>query len=213
MTATTTIDTTTPTKPSISTWSFVWKLVKLYPWPYIGYTVAWGAFSMLELVPGLLQQRIFDRLTGDATITWGMWTLLAMISVVEVTRVVARYWTLRSDMAFQEPLRALLQRNLMDSVYRQPAAQPLPIGAGESVSRFGDDVAEVKDFPVWLPDMFGKFLFALGAVIIMARISVPMTLVAVLPGLASLWLAKFAWSRMLRDHANLASQRLASPGN
>lgn len=212
MTANATMETTTQANPSISTWSFVWKLVKLYPWPYIGYTLAWSAFSMLELVPGLLQQRIFDRLTGDAAVTWGIWTLLAMISVVEVTRVVARYWTLRSDMAFQEPLRALLQRNLMESVYRQPAAQPLPIGAGESVSRFGDDVGEVKDFPVWLPDMFGKFLFALGAVIIMARISVPMTLVAVLPGLVSLWLAKFAWSRMLRAFETSALARDAVKG-
>lgn len=212
MTANSAVEPTMHTKPSISTWSFVWKLVKLYPWPYIGYTIAWGAFSMLELVPGLLQQRIFDRLTGDAAVTWGIWTLLAMISVVEVTRVVARYWTLRSDMAFQEPLRALLQRNLMESVYKQPAAQPLPIGAGESVSRFGDDVGEVKDFPVWLPDMFGKFLFALGAVIIMARISVPMTLVAVLPGLASLWLAKFAWSRMLRAFETSALARDAVKG-
>ena len=200
------------TQPSISTPRFVWALVKRYPWPYLGYTVAWGAFSLLELLPGLLQQRIFDRLTGDAAITWGIWTLLALISAVEGTRVGARYFTLRSDMAFQEPLRALLQRNLMESIYRQPAAQPLPIAPGEAVSRFGDDVGEVKDFPVWLPDMFGKFLFALFAVIIMARIDLTITLVAVLPGLVGLWLAKFAWSRMLRAFETSALARDAVKG-
>lgn len=207
-----TAESTMQSKSTISTWRFVWKLVKLYPWPYIGYTVAWGAFSLLELVPGLLQQRIFNRLTGDAPVAWGIWTLLAMISVVEVTRVIARYWTLRSDMAFQEPLRALLQRNLMESIYQQPAAHPLPIAAGEAVSRFGDDVGEVKDFPVWLPDMFGKLLFALGAIVIMARINLTMTLVAVLPGLLGLWLAKFAWTRMLRAFKTSALARDAVKG-
>lgn len=200
------------THPSISTPRFVWALVKRYPWPYLGYTVAWGAFSLLELLPGLLQQRIFDRLTGDAAVAWGIWTLLALISAVEVTRVVARYFTLRSDMAFQEPLRALLQRNLMESIYRQPAAQPLPIAPGEAVSRFGDDVGEVKDFPIWLPDMLGKFLFALFAVIIMARINLTITVVAVLPGLVGLWLAKFAWSRMLRAFETSALARDAVKG-
>ncbi len=200
------------TDPSISTPRFVWALVKRYPWPYLGYTVAWGAFSLLELLPGLLQQSIFDRLTGDAAVTWGIWTLLALISAVEVTRVVARYFTLRSDMAFQEPLRALLQRNLLESIYQQPAAQPLPIAPGEAVSRFGDDVGEVKDFPVWLPDMLGKFLFALFAVIIMARINLMITVVAVLPGLVGLWLAKFAWSRMLRAFETSALARDAVKG-
>jgi ATP-binding cassette subfamily B protein len=88
----------------------------------------------------------------------------------------------------------------------------LPIAAGEAVSRFGDDVGEVKDFPVWLPDMFGKFLFALVAVIIMARINLMMTVVAVLPGLIGLWLAKFAWSRMLRSFEASAQARDAVKG-
>ena len=190
------------TKPSMATLTFVWALIKMYPWPYLGYTLAWSAFSLLLLLPGLIEQRIFDRLTGDATLNlWGagsVWTLLALMAGVEVMRVLARYWTLLSDMAFQEPLRALLQRNLMESVMNQPGAQALPVAPGEAVSRFGDDVGEVKDFPVWLPDMLGKLLFALFAIVIMWRINWQMTLVAVGPGLLGLWLAKFAWSRMLR---------------
>lgn len=204
------------TKPSMPTMHFVWALIKMYPWPYLGYTLAWGAFSLLFLLPGLLERRIFDRLTGDAPVSlwgaWSVWSLLAAIAGVEIMRVLARYWTLLSDMAFQEPLRALLQRNLMESVLAQPGAQPLPVAPGEAVSRFGDDVGEVKDFPVWLPDMLGKLLFALVALIIMWRINWQMTLVAVGPGLLGLWLAKFAWSRMLRAFETSALARDAVKG-
>lgn len=204
------------TKPSMPTMRFVWALIKMYPWPYLGYTLAWGAFSLLFLLPGLLERRIFDRLTGDAPVSlwgaWSVWSLLAAIAGVEIMRVLARYWTLLSDMAFQEPLRALLQRNLMESVLAQPGAQPLPVAPGEAVSRFGDDVGEVKDFPVWLPDMLGKLLFALVALIIMWRINWQMTLVAVGPGLLGLWLAKFAWSRMLRAFETSALARDAVKG-
>ena len=204
------------TKPSMATLTFVWALIKMYPWPYLGYTLAWSAFSLLLLLPGLIEQRIFDRLTGDATLNlWGagsVWTLLALMAGVEVMRVLARYWTLLSDMAFQEPLRALLQRNLMESVMNQPGAQALPVAPGEAVSRFGDDVGEVKDFPVWLPDVLGKLLFALFAIVIMWRINWQMTLVAVGPGLLGLWLAKFAWSRMLRAFEASALARDAVKG-
>ena len=204
------------TKPSMATLPFVWALIKMYPWPYLGYTVAWSAFSLLLLLPGLIEQRIFDRLTGDAPVNlWGagsVWTLLALMAGVEVMRVLARYWTLLSDMAFQEPLRALLQRNLMESVMNQPGAQALPVAPGEAVSRFGDDVGEVKDFPVWLPDVLGKLLFALFAIVIMWRINWQMTLVAVGPGLLGLWLAKFAWSRMLRAFEASALARDAVKG-
>ena len=204
------------TKPSMATLPFVWALIKMYPWPYLGYTLAWSAFSLLLLLPGLIEQRIFDRLTGDAPVNlWGagsVWTLLALMAGVEVMRVLARYWTLLSDMAFQEPLRALLQRNLMESVMNQPGAQALPVAPGEAVSRFGDDVGEVKDFPVWLPDVLGKLLFALFAIVIMWRINWQMTLVAVGPGLLGLWLAKFAWSRMLRAFEASALARDAVKG-
>jgi len=172
-------------------------LFRLRPGPFLVYTVGWVAFFVLQLGPGLVQQRLFDRLTGQAAVAQSAWTLLALYVAIEVARVVANYTARVGDIAFQEPLRALLQLNLVQSVLRQPGAQALPIATGEAISRFGDDVGEVKDFPTWLPHMLGNFLCALVAVIIMARINGWITLAAVMPALLGMWLNRFAWARLL----------------
>ncbi|MBX3012051.1 MAG: ABC transporter ATP-binding protein [Caldilineaceae bacterium] len=203
-------------KPTMATLAFVWALIRKRPWGFLGYTVGWSTFFLLYLVPGLVEQRIFDTLSrGDglppAAITT-IWTLLAFYITAEVVRVLANYLVRVSDIAFQEPLRALLQLNLLAAILQQPGAQPLPISTGEAISRFGDDVAEVKDFPMWLPDMLGKLLFALVAIIIMARIDLTMTLVAVVPGLIGLWVARIAWARLLRAYEASARARDAVMG-
>ncbi|MEM7125400.1 MAG: ABC transporter ATP-binding protein [Chloroflexota bacterium] len=185
-----------PTKPTMSTWAFVWALIWRKPIPYFGYGIAWGLFNLIYLIPGLIEKRIFDTLTGDAPAGLSVWTLLAIFITAEVVRVLARYGTTLSDMFFQEPLRALLQLNLMQSVLNKPGASPLPISTGEAISRFGDDVGEVKDFPVWLPDMFGKLIFAVAALIVMTRISPLLTIIAVLPGILGLIIARRFWDRL-----------------
>ena len=204
--------TESPKRPTMSTLAFVWALIRKKPWGFLGYTVGWSAFSLLYLVPGLVEQRIFDTLTGAAPATRSVWTWLALFVTAEVVRVLANYLVRVSDIAFQEPLRAMLQLNLLTSVLQRPGAQPLPLSTGEAVSRFGDDVAEVKDFPMWFPDMFGKLLFALVAIIIMARINLTMTLVAIGPGLIGLWVARIAWARLLRAYEASARARDAVMG-
>jgi ATP-binding cassette subfamily B protein len=196
----------------MSTPSFTWALIRKRPWPFLAYTLGWSLFSLLYLVPGLVEKAIFDSLTGAAPAAVSVWTLLAILITAEITRVFANYVVFRSDIAWQESLRALLQLNLMASILRRPGAQPLSISAGEAISRFGDDVAEVKDFPLWIPDMLGKFLFALVAIIIMARIDLFMTLVAVVPGLVGLWMARYAWARLLRSYETSARARDAVKG-
>ena len=198
--------------PSISTWSFVWALIKRKPLPFVGYGIAWSLFNLIYLVPGLVEKQIFDRLTGDAPVGIGVWALLAIFVTAGIVRVLARYGTTISDMLFQEPLRALLQLNLLQSILRRPGAVPISVSTGEAISRFGDDVGEVKDFPAWLPDMFGKFVFVIVALIIMFRISPLMTVVAIVPGLLGIFLARTVWDRLQLSYDLNARARDAVSG-
>ncbi len=146
----------------------------------------------------MIQQQIFDRLSGSAPAWSSLWTLLALLLAVGVTEVLVTYAARIGDIFFQEPLRALMQLNLMESVLRRAAALPLPVSLGEAISRFGDDIDDPKDFPTWLPHMAGQLIFALVALTIMLGINPVMTLVAVTPGLLGLWLNKLVWPRFFR---------------
>lgn len=185
--------------PLTSTPRMTWEMIRLRPWPFVFY--AWGemTFFVLPLAQGLLQQRIFDQLSGSAPATQSLWTLLALLTGVGVAIVVSFFVARVSDLYFQEPLRALMQLNLMDWVLRRPGSLPLPVSTGEAVSRFDDDIDDPKDFPTWLPHMFGQLLFVVVALIIMLGIDPLLTGAAVAPGLLGLWLNKSVWPRFLRS--------------
>ncbi|MBV7332315.1 ABC transporter ATP-binding protein/permease [Chloroflexi bacterium TSY] len=199
-------------KATISTPKFMWKQVRIRFWQLLLFSLGTVGFDLLYLVPGLLQKRIFDTLTGSAPATESVWTLLAFMLTVEIVRVFARYGTRVGNLLFQEPLRALLQQNVMVSIFKRPGAQGLPVTTGEAISRFGDDVGEVTDFPMWYPHMLGRFAFALVACIIMWRIHPWITLLAVLPGISALAITKIAWPRLRVAYNNSSRARDAVQG-
>jgi len=91
-----------------------------------------------------------------------------------------------------------VRRNLFASMLRRPGAAPMPVSSGEAVSRYRDDVAEVCDFPTWLPHVAGHVLGFVIAVIIMARINLTITVLVFLPLAGTVVLTRLAWSRILR---------------
>jgi ATP-binding cassette, subfamily B, bacterial len=184
--------------PMTSTPRMVWRMVRLFPGAFTVHALGSITTSLLWLAPGLILQQIFDQLTGSAPAMASLWTLLALMLVVGVADVASTYALRMGDFFFQEKLGALMQLNLMDRVLRRAGALPLPVSTGEALSRFGEDIGDPKDFPTWLPHMFGQMVFAIVAIIIMARIHPLMTVVAVTPGLLGLWLNKLVWPRFLR---------------
>ena len=58
-------------------------------------------------------------------------------------------------------------------------------------------MGEITDFPTWIPDQVGKWIVAAIAVVIMARINLPITLVIFLPLISIILLSRLAWGRLL----------------
>jgi ATP-binding cassette subfamily B protein len=98
-----------------------------------------------------------------------------------------------------------LRRNIISNLLLRFGAEPLPVHPGDAVIRLDDDVSDFADFPNWLPDIFGHFLFALIAFIIMAQINLTITLVAVLPLLGVILLNRVVWKYFL--HYNRVSRQ------
>ncbi len=192
----------------IPVWQATWALVRYRPSVFIANVLSQGYFLATRIVPGLLMQRFFDTLTDDAPATLGIWTILALYLAVEITRMLSNLGAAWSGAAVRNTNGALLRRNVIANLLERFGAEPLPVQPGDAVTRLDDDVADFADFPTWMPDVFGHFLFAAIAVVIMARIDLTITLVAVLPLLGVIFLNRVIWKYFL--HYNRVSRQTDS---
>jgi ATP-binding cassette subfamily B protein len=192
---------------TMPTWKLTGLMIKNQWWVYTLYFL----FSILifaeQLAPGLIAKTIFDRLSGehalnnqsaqtDVTFLWGM---IALYLGIEVTRLFVAIGYEYYGMTFRLLTTSLLRSNLMASILRRRSDQPLPVSSGEALNRFhfNEDMGEVADFPTWIPDQIGKWIAAAIAVVIMARISLTITLVIFIPLFSIILLSRLAWGRLL----------------
>jgi len=172
----------------------------------------------LQVVPGLIVKQVFDTIGGGpkaGTASLGnfslgeatLWVLIGLYILAELIRLFLSIGAEWYGWTFRLAAGALLQRNLFASILRRSGEHPLPVSTGEALNRFDEDVSEVSDFPTWIPDQVGKWIAAVIAVIIMARINLTITLVVFLPLIGVSFLTRWAWKRILyyRKSSSLAS--------
>ncbi|MCB8944871.1 MAG: ABC transporter ATP-binding protein [Ardenticatenaceae bacterium] len=192
----------------IPVWQATWSLIRYRPAFFAANLFFSIYFVATRLIPGLITQRFFDTLTGDAPAAFNLWTLLALYLAVEATRMIANAGEAWSSASVRNTNGALLRRNIIANLLQRPGAETLPVQPGDAVTRLDDDVADFADFPTWIPDVLAQFVFSLVAVIIMARINLMITLVAVLPLLAVIALNRVVWKYFL--HYNRVSRQTDS---
>jgi ATP-binding cassette subfamily B protein len=186
---------------TISTWKLTGLMIKNQWAVYTLYFL----FSLLifaeQLAPGLIVKSIFDHMSGEAaqsnvTFLWGM---IALYLGIELARLFVAIGYEYYGMTFRLLTTSLLRSNLMASILRRRSDQPLPVSSGEALNRFhyNEDMGEVTDFPTWIPDQVGKWVAAVIAVVIMARINLTITLVIFIPLVSIIILSRLAWGRLL----------------
>ena len=176
-----------------------WRIARQEPIAYLIALLTWTTFHSLPVLSGWLLKVVLDRVQGDEP-AGAIWTVLAVLAGVEVGRwmvlvISAVQW--HGVWVFWHTVPRL---NMLRSLVAAPgpAAGRLPGAPGEAVSRFRDDtkhVALVAD--VWL-DVTGAGVAAIGALLVMARVDVTVTLVALLPVVCALLLTR-AMARRLKD--------------
>jgi ATP-binding cassette subfamily B protein len=124
--------------------------------------------------------------------------LVALFISIGLARSAAMYAESWAGWTFRLRVGAWMRNNLFAAHLRRPGATPPPIPPGEAINRYTDDVAELGDFPTWLPDVAGNGIAFLVAVIVMAGINWKITLFVFLPLVAAYVIGRAAWSRMLR---------------
>jgi ATP-binding cassette subfamily B protein len=183
--------------PGMGVMAFNRALIRYGRRPFTVHAVLQIFYLGSRVLPGLIEKAVFDSITGQAALRVDIWALIAAYIGIGFARMVSTYAETFAGWTFRYVAGAQVRRGLFAALLRRPGALPHPISPGEAVNRYRTDVAEVCDFPTWLPDVAGNLVSFVAAVAIMASISWPITLVAFLPIVIAYGIGRTAWGRML----------------
>ncbi|MGE7824712.1 ABC transporter ATP-binding protein [Paenibacillus sp. NPDC093718] len=159
---------------------FIGRLFRFRPSLFLINGLLWCIFHSLPLLIGLGMQWFFDRATASSTDYVWLAVPLIFIAVVRVARVGTFFAAFYQWVTYIYHIQAILRTNMLAGIMRWPGRN-LPASPGEAMSRFRDDVDEVVEYVESWVDFWGRLVFALVSVVIMASINWKIMLVAVLP--------------------------------
>ncbi|WP_145047532.1 MULTISPECIES: ABC transporter ATP-binding protein [Paenibacillus] len=140
----------------------------------------WCIFHSLPLAIGIGMQWFFDRVTIGSTDYLWLAVPLIFLALVRVARIGTFFTAFYAWITYVYHIQAILRTNMLAGIMRWPGRN-LPASPGEAMSRFRDDVDEVVEYVESWVDFWGRLVFAIVSIIIMANINWKITLVAVLP--------------------------------
>ncbi|ANA80760.1 ABC transporter related protein [Paenibacillus vortex V453] len=159
---------------------FIGRLFRYRPSLFIVNGILWCIFHSLPLLIGLGMQWFFDRATANSTDYVWLAMPLIFIAVVRFSRVGTFFAAFYAWVTYIYHIQAILRTNMLAGIMRWPGRN-LPASPGEAMSRFRDDVDEVVEYAESWVDFWGRLVFAIVSVAVMASINWKIMLVAVLP--------------------------------
>jgi len=159
------------------------RLIAYQPWMHLVAGVLWFILNYLQAIPGLLTREFFNRLTNEAQVTPGLWSIVLLFVISLAVRHGLSIGGVFASDTVALTAGSLLQRNLLERIFQRPGAQALPphVSPGEAISRFRDDPDEIEDVFGFLEDFIGIALFQIYLVVVMASINALITFLLVVP--------------------------------
>jgi ATP-binding cassette subfamily B protein len=168
------------TRP-LPTWRYLARMIRYRPRLYLLHALLWGTWNAFALLTGLLVRSFLDTLTGHAPVSASETGPLALLAVIAVSMGAGTLIGGSVEIAMRFTMSGLVRRNLLRRVLEVTGARALPYSVGETISRFRDDAYQAEDAVDWSDEITGQGLLALGAFLVLLRIDVRITLVALLP--------------------------------
>jgi ATP-binding cassette subfamily B protein len=170
--------------------SVLWSLLTYKKRLYLANVIAWTLVPMAPLVTGLALKDFLNALEDDAASDERVLLIVAALAVTGVLRAAFSFGGMGIVMWLRFMVRALLQSNVFERIFRLPGAQALTDPPGELVSRFRDDSRHLEDTTDFLLDSIGSLAFTVVAVAIMARIDAVLTAIVLAPLLLMMFVSK-----------------------
>jgi len=185
----------------MSTFSYMWRLIRYRPGWYVFNALVWTAIYLMPIVPGLITKEFFDSLTGHAATELGTWALVALLVGFALARSATVYLGFITDVNFRFRMGMLLRRNVLKHILKRPGARAIPGSPGEAISHFRDDVDQSEEAVSWSVDVFGMTCFAVVSCFILLRIDAEMTTLVFLPLVIVIVAAQLATTRLQKYRA------------
>lgn len=182
---------------TITTPHFTHAMMRMARQPFVIYTLGRLLNVVFPFAVIVVERELFNAY-GLYTTAQTYWGILLVYVAIIVARIGALYSEAWGDVTFRYRIKGVLHHNTLHQSLQRPGAQPLPVSALEAINRLRDDVDEVADFPLWIPEVVGTSSVAIGAFLIMAQIDVQLSLMSVLPLFALGGAAYAIWPRYLK---------------
>jgi ATP-binding cassette, subfamily B, bacterial len=196
---------------SIPTTHFTRTMMAMTPGVLAVYAIGRIANVLLPFGIIMIERIVFNQL-GLTSNMWSLWLVIAIYLAVMIARmgsIMAEAW---GDVTFRYRLKGLLHHNALQQALERPGAEPLPVSALEAINRLRDDVDEVADFPLWIPEVIATVSTGIIAFVVMSRIDATLSVLSVIP-LVLLGVASYLiWPHYLkyRYHAGMCEDRFTS---
>lgn len=184
------------TRVNIATWKFIWASIRFRPWRYLLGIATRTLASLSWLIPGIVVREFFNLLTDSAQARFDLWTLVALLVASGVGQILGILGSVRMDVPFLRQVATLLHKNMLGQILQRPGANALPESPGEALSRFREDADALPQSALALSDLLTRALLAGSALLIMASLSLTITLVAILPLFLIIVISRMAASRV-----------------
>ncbi len=191
-----------------STWRLAWRLIRFDPALWTVDAIFWGLVWSLPIAVGYLVKLAFDALTGSAAAGLNLPTLLALMLLVGLARIGSIFGGIFYNVKWAETISALMRLNVLSRVLAEPGARAMSESPGKAVSRFRDDVDDIRIATEWTVDLVGMVITLLLAFAIMLQVTVPVTLTVFLPLLAIVLVVNLLRARL--EAYRLASRKATS---
>ncbi|MFJ3618402.1 ABC transporter ATP-binding protein [Streptomyces iakyrus] len=171
-------------------WAYAWRHPKDVVLA-LGSSLA--GMAVMALVP-LITKVIIDDVISDHTRSMTTWAglLIAAALVVYVLTYVRRYYGGRLALDVQHDLRT----EMYGTITRLDGRRQDELSTGQVVGRATSDLQLIQGLLFMLPMTIGNFMLFLISLVIMAWLSVPLTLVALAVAPAIWWIAKRSRTRL-----------------
>jgi len=192
--------TTTPkrTGANTPTWRALWAMIRYRPVTAFLTVAGWTGFMLFVQAQALLIQLFFDLIDGAAPLGVTVWGIVGLLVGLRVARNLIGYAASLNGVWFALPGQALMRRNLLSRVFKEPGARALRESPGEAVSRFQGDAAEPAGYLITAFWVVGLVIFATVAVYEMLRINTTAALFGLVP-FVGIGIAATMASRRMQD--------------